>query len=344
MAGKICNISPYISAQSEGMYGSSSLKDLETAMQMMYMYFTNPRIDDAGYASYMEQLSSELKLKSLSPEAVFSDSVQFLMAGRSERRKPQTLAMLDKINRDEALKIYKERFEDAGQFTFVFVGKIDEEKLKPLVEKYIGSLPSKKGKETPADEGIKYPAGKNEKIVKKGMEPKAQVSIYYNGDFEYTPENRLRSRALTMLANIKLRESLREDKGGVYGVGCYIQPEAYPTGRYKMGISFGCDPTRADELINAAYKVIDEIKSGGANATDLNKVKETLRREFESDTKENNYWMSLIRNNVMYGENYEGYLNFLNMVEAIKGEDFKGLADKYFNANNRFVFKLMPEK
>lgn len=344
MAGKICNISPFIQAQYEGMYGSSSLKDLETAMQMMYMYFTNPRIDDAGYASYMEQLSNELKLKSLSPEAVFSDSVQFLMAGRSERRKPQTIAMLDKINRDEALKIYKERFEDAGQFTFVFVGKIDEEKLKPLVEKYIGSLPSKKGKETPADEGIKYPTGKIEKVVKKGMEPKSQVMIYYNGDFEYNAENRLRARALTMLANIKLRESLREDKGGVYGVGCFVQPEAYPTGRFKLGISFGCDPTRADELINAAYKVIDEIKAGGANATDLNKVKETLRREFESDTKENNYWMSLIRNNTMYGENYEGYLNFLTMVEAIKGEDFKALADKYFSKNNRFVFKLMPEK
>jgi zinc protease len=344
LTGKICNVSPSISTISEGFNGSSSVADVETALQMIYLYFTAPRIDDEGYNTFMEQKKTMLQTQGSVPESVFMDTVRYVMSGRSPRRQPETLAGLKDINRDRALAIYKERFSDASQFTFVFVGKIDMEKFKPMVEKYIGGLPAPKVKETYADEGIRYPQGKNEKLIKKGTAPKAMVNIMYTGDFNWTPENRLKARALSMLANIKLRENLREDKGGVYGVGCGVRPEHYPVSRFQTYIGFGCDPNRADELIKASFEVIDGIRKNGCEAVNLQKVKETLKREFESDSKENDYWLSLIQNNYMNGEKFEGYKNFNAMVDALQSDDFKALASLYFNDASRNVFKMVPEK
>jgi len=343
LQGKIVQVSPMIGDVTEGMSGSCSPKDLETMMQLIYLYFTSPRQDQTAFNAMKQQWLSFLQNRENSPEAVFSDTVAYAMSGYDFRSRPMRASMLDDIKLDKAIEIYKERFADAGGFTFVFVGNFKPETLRPLVEIYLGGLPSKKRNESFRNVDKPSPKGNLNITVKKGTEPKSAVNMKFPGKFEFNRHNRNEMNALMKLVGIKLRENLREDKGGVYGVSANVSMEHFPEEKYVITIGFGCAPENAEKLIAAALAEIEDVKKNGCSDANLTKVKETFIRERETYLRENNFWLGAILQSDMNKENIQDLLQYTTWVNSLKSEDFKRLAEKYFDLAEYKRFMLMPE-
>ena len=344
LTGKVANVSPIVSEIQQGFNGSCAPKDLETMLQMLYQYFMAPRKDETAFKSLMEKQKGFLQNRNSDPNSIFRDTIMYAMSQYNYRYRPMTVDMLKEINPDRAFEIYKERFSDASNFTFFFVGNFKPDELKPMVETYIGGLPAPKKNESWKDLGITPPKGLVVKTVKKGIEPKSSVILRFTMPFDYNRKNRNDINALMKLVNIKLRESLREDKSGVYGVGCSASPKHYPKQSLEVTISFGCAPKNVDSLIIAAFAVINKIKNDGCNDKDLTKIKELSIRERETGLKENSFWLGVLNSNYMNGENILDLLSYTDFINNLKGEDFKRFANQYLKSENFAKFILMPEK
>jgi zinc protease len=344
LAGKVVAVTPYVNELYEGVNASCSPKDVETALQLIYLSFTAPRKDSAGFQSYRQRLQAVLENLSRSPEYTFQDTVQQTLSGYHPRRPSFTKDFLDKVSLDKAYSIYQNRFADASDFTFFVVGKYDTATLKPLLAKYLGGLPSIKRKENWRDVGVKPPKGLIEKTIKKGVEPKSLVNISFDGDFVWNDDNRFALSTLMETLNIKLREVMREDKGGVYGVSASASPSRIPKQRYSIQVEFGCAPDRVDELVKTVYAQIDSVKLVGLGKDYVNKVKETRRRQHETNLKENSYWMGALQNLYMNGDPVEKQLNVVKASEKLTPALIKQSAQKYFGTKNRVKVVLVPEK
>ena len=344
LAGKVVAVTPYVNELYEGVNASCSPKDLETALQLVYLSFTAPRKDSAGFMSYKQRLQAVLENFSRSPEFTFQDTLQRTLSGYHPRRPSFTKEFLDRMNLDKAYSIYQNRFADASDFTFLIVGKFDTATIKPLLAKYLGSLPALKRKEMWKDVGVKPPTGLIEKVVKKGVEPKSLVSISYSGDFKWTDENRFALNTMIEALNIKLREVMREDKGGVYGVEVDANESRIPKQRYNIRIQFGCAPDRVDELVKTVYEQIDSVKMTGLGEDYVNKVKEARRRQHEINLKENSFWMGVLENIYTENESAEKQLDVVKATEKLTPQLIKETAKTYFSTKNRVKVVLVPEK
>jgi zinc protease len=248
------------------------------------------------------------------------------------------------VNPQKALAFYKDRFADASDFTFVFVGNVDTLTLKPLVEKYLASLPSLGRKETFKDNSGSPPKGVVEKVVHKGVEPKANTLFEFTGTCEYTPENRIILRAMVELFQIKLNETLREQLGGVYspsaGGGC----SRIPRQAYSVQVQFNSSPDNVEKLSKSVFALIDTLKTKGPEQADVDKVKEELLRAHEVEVKQNAYWMSNILARDAAGEDVAGLgEGYTAMIKSLTGAQIQAAAKKYFDTNNYARFVLLPE-
>ena len=344
MAGKQANVTPSISELSEGFDGSAAPQDLEMMMQMLNLYFTAPRKDKDAFEALKAKDIASVENNLLSPESVFADTIQKVMSCGNYRTRTLTKAILDEINLDDAYRIYKERFADAGDFTFFFVGNIDEATFKPLVEQYIASLPSKGKKEMWIDRKIETPKGIVKRTVKKGVEPKSAVRLAYTGPYDWSVKSRTEARAVMNILNIMMRETMREDKGGVYGVGAGFNPIHYPTSKYQIGIGFGCAPENVDMLISTAKEQIAILKKDGPSKVNLDKTKETMHREMETNLRNNGYWLNVMNTYYTNGDSYADFLKIDKIIDGITPQMVKELTNKYFNDANYDEFTLYPEK
>lgn len=343
MTGKVARISPYISELYEGMNGMYSPKDAETAFQVMNLFFTAPRKDEKMFKNVLQQQRGFIENMSKSPEAAFRDSVMVALYNNHPRRQPTKVETLDKINPDRSFEIYKDRFADAGDFTFFFVGNIDEKTFKPLVETYIASLPTKGRKETWKDPNINPTTASLDKTIKRGIEPKSQVQLTYLGDYKYTRKDNFEMLALVKLLDIKLREKIREEKGGTYGVSVQPSLVKYPKERYQLTVSFGCAPEKVPELMDAAIKEVESVLATGSDDKNLVKIKETFLRERETNLKENRFWLSYVSQAYQNGQDVMDINKYNEWVNALKGSDFKRLAKKYIKKGKLVKFTLKPD-
>ena len=346
LAGKTANVYTYISELTEGVGGSTTPKDLETALQLMYAYITQPRRDDEVVKSFLKNQKELIanSLKTLTPEKVFGDSVMTTLYQKNFRRMPTKPEDIDKVNIDRAMEIYKERFSDMSDFTFVFVGNFEVEKIKPLLEKYIGGLPSTKRQESYKDLNISKVRGKVEKNIYKGLEDKASVNLQFNGNFGYTEEENINLDALTEVLNIKLTEKLREEAGGVYTPSIRSSYEKLPKPTYNLTIAFGCSPANAEKLVKMTLEEIEKIKANGPVKGDVEKVIAEEKRSTELQVKENGFWNSYLLEQYSDGED----LNFINrygkeLIDKISIESIKKAANQ-FCGENLAKFVLLPEK
>ena len=346
LAGKTANVYTYISELTEGVGGSTTPKDLETALQLMYAYITQPRRDDEVVKSFLKNQKELIanSLKTLTPEKVFGDSVMTTLYQKNFRRMPTKPEDIDKVNIDRAMEIYKDRFSDMSDFTFVFVGNFEVEKIKPLLEKYIGGLPSTKRQESYKDLNISKVRGKVEKNIYKGLEDKASVNLQFNGNFGYTEEENINLDALTEVLNIKLTEKLREEAGGVYTPSIRSSYEKLPKPTYNLTIAFGCSPANAEKLVKMTLEEIEKIKANGPVKGDVEKVIAEEKRSTELQVKENGFWNSYLLEQYSDGED----LNFINrygkeLIDKISIESIKKAANQ-FCGENLAKFVLLPEK
>jgi zinc protease len=285
-----------------------------------------------------------LQNRSVSPEAAFSDTTQVTLANYHYRARPWTSALMNEVHLDKAVSIYKDRFSDFSDFIFFFVGSFNVDSIKTLVEKYLAPLPSLDRKETWKDIGLEPPKGVIDKQVKKGIEPKSSVILAFNGPFEWSQQNRYNFNSMLDMLNIKLREVLREDKGGTYGVGISGSPSPYPRQEYSISVRWGCDPNRVDELVKACIQQIDSAKLKPFDPIYVEKVRETQRRSYEVNLKQNGFWLNNLRSYYINNENPEMILNYPKLVENLNAVSIQNAVKKYFDMDNYVKVVLYPEK
>ncbi|MES2005724.1 MAG: insulinase family protein [Bacteroidota bacterium] len=343
LTGKNCSVSASMNATMQGMNGFSTVKDLETAFQLLYGKFMAPRKDPDMFNVMLQQFKASLDNKDKDPVSVFSDSVSYIMSNYHPRRKPVTVNDLQQLNLDRAMAIYKERFANAGQFLFTFVGNFNTDSIKPLIEKYVASLPGSLQKDNWKDVGLRYPTGQVNKIIRKGKENKASVRLYFTGNTSYSETDDQQLGQLCKALAIRLREVLREDAGGVYGVGVNGGINREPVSNYSIGIQFGCAPENVDKLVNLVLDEIRNTKANGITQTNVDKILAEQTRALESEVKENSYWRYRLEQQFFRNADPLKILEAPQRIKQFTVERSKALANQYFNENNFVKLVLLPE-
>lgn len=343
MSGKNASVSPVIADRGQGISGVTTPKDLETALQLVYAYFTEPRKDTAIFKGIIEKSRAALSNRSNDPGSVFSDTVSAVLGNYNVRRTGPSIAKLNQVNLGRAFAIYKERFSDAGNFTFTFVGNIDTNSIKPLLEKYLGSLPSSGIHQQARDLGIHIPAGKIEKTVYKGSEPQASVLLVYSGKYEYSPENNVRLDALKEALEIRLLQRLREEESGVYTPGVSAVTSKFPQTRYAFFIRFGCAPQNVDKLVASTLDEIGKLRTEGPLKENVDKWRAETKTSFEPNLKTNGFWLGYISAQLQNQDDLGTVNRYRAILDGVAPNDVKTMAVKYLGGDNFIKLVLKPE-
>ena len=357
LTGKVASARPFISSFEEGVTGSGSPQDLETMFQLIYMTFTAPRADPEYFEVFNTRNRAGLQNRDASPAVAFNDAINRIMTQDALRSRPVTVETLDHTDLDGSLAFYQDRFEDASDFTFIFVGNIDLDVMRPLVERYLGGLPSTNRVETWRDLGERPPRGVIEEIVRKGLEPQSQTRLFFTGSIDYGDRSqRLGIAVMTSVLQTRLREVLREELGGTYSVSVGSSFSWRPAGQYRLSISFGSDPERADELLAAVYEEIDRLKSSPPDEAEVNDVLEAQRRTWETNQESNSWWLSVLDGRYRYlldqsdGRYPSGDVLLETLptygadLDALTPPRIQELARRYFDQDNRVRVTLLPEQ
>ncbi len=344
LSDKVVRVSPYIGELTEGFNGSAAPQDLETLLQLVYLYFTNPRQDKTAFSSYIKRMKGVLENRSASPESAFQDTIQVTMASHHPRKRPMTAELLDEADYKQVHRIFKKRFGDPSNFIFYFVGNFNSKEMKPLIEKYIGGLPTVERNETWKNLNINAPRGVVEKVVKKGSDPKSIVFMKYHGNFEYNWKNKIDIDALGEILTTKLLESIREDESGVYSIGAYPGYDHFPDSKFGMTIYFGCAPDNVDKLVEGVYVEIDKLMKDGPSDVDLGKAQEKLLRERETNLRENRFWLNTLRNFDYHGSNPDDFDKYNDYVKSLSTDHLMKAAHNYFTKENFAKIVLKPEE
>jgi zinc protease len=344
LTGKVVSVEPFITDIEEGVGGGGSSKDLETMFQLIYLTFTQPRTDPGIFTVMVNQTKIMLANRQSSPEYNFIITRDTTLSQNHFRARPMTPELIDQLNLDKSLAFYKDRFSDASDFTFIFVGSFGEAAIRPLVEQYLGGLPATGRKETWKNVGINPPRGVIEKRVEKGIEPKSRVSINFTGAFQYDQTQRVAIRAMSMVLETRLREMLRERLGGTYSVGVSADYSKLPDAEYKVTIDFGCSPDRTEGLIKTVFEEIDRLKTTGPTDKQVSDVREALLRSFETNIKQNGYWLNQIVGKYEYGEEPESLLLVPEFYKKLTVPVVQTAARTYLDTHNYVQVTLFPAK
>ena len=342
LAGKAVRVSPSIESLRERMSGDASPKDVETLFQLIYLYFTQPRKDSAAFVAYQNRIKGFLANRSASPMAAFRDTLRVTMAQGHARARPWTAALLEELDLNESYDFYRDRFADASDFTFVFVGSFDLDSVKPLVQTWLGGLPSIARHESWRDVGMDPPSGMIRKVVRKGIEPQSRTQILFTGAFEYNHANRQALQSLAEALQIRLRDVMREDLGGTYSVGVSRVSYKYPEEEYRISITFGSAPERVEELVAVVFREIEEFRTAGPTPEEAESAREILRRRRETDLKENVWWAWRLLSSEFHEEDPRDLTSF-KWIDGISVEMIRSVAERYLRTDNYVQVSLYPE-
>jgi zinc protease len=280
---------------------------------------------------------------SASPNAAFRDTVSVTMSQHNFRARPLTPALLDEVNLDRALAIYRDRFADASGFTFFIVGNFSVDSIKPLVQRYLGGLPSLNRHETGRDVGIAPPTGVVEKTVRRGVEPVSQTFMAFTGPFQYSQQNAYVLGSLGQVLTMRLTDRMREALGGTYSVNAGAGASRDAPQRFTATVQFGSAPERAAELTKAVLDEIQKIKDSGVTAADLTKVKEQQLRARETAMRQNGFWTGQLSGAYLYGDDPRDVLKYPDMVNGLTSAMLRDAARLYFKGDNYVHVTLLPE-
>ncbi len=344
LAGKEVSVAPVIKMLTQGLEGSSNVSDIETLFQLINLNFTHPRFDESAFSSYITRMRSQLDNKNVSPESAFSDTLRFVTANYHPRMKPLTKEMLDEAKFSRIEQICKERFANPGAFTYFFVGKIDTVKFKPLVEKYLASLTAGKKAEKWVDLGVRKPQGVVEKIVRKGKESKSIQYIIFHGKLNYVTKDMIELDAISKILSTRLLESIREDKSSVYSIGAQPGMNKLPVSEYDVTIYYGTSPEKLKELKASIFGIIQDLIKNGPKQEEVDKAREKIKREHETNLRENNYWEATLKSYYLNKNgDFKTFKEFDSVVAGLNQKSLKAGASRIFNFKNYISVALMPE-
>jgi len=343
LAGKAVFVSPFVGAYQEGIRGQASPQDLETMFQLTYLYFTAPRRDPQAFEAFKSNARAQLANRGANPATAFRDTLVATMSQHHPRSRPLVPAIVDSLDLDRSLAVYRDRFADASDFTFVLVGALTLEQTRPLVERYLANLPALRRAEQWRDIGLKPPAGVVEREVKRGIEPKSQTELVFSGPFPFSREERFVLRSLADVLDIKLREQLREELSGTYGVSVTPAATRIPREEYTLSVSFGSAPDRVSQLLAAVFAQIDTLQRQGAAEKDLAKIRETTIRSRETSLRENDFWLGQLAAAEQNGDDPRNIVDPSALLPLLTPERIRQAALRYLDRKNYVRVTLIPE-
>ena len=302
LTGRAVNVQPVIGPFEEGLSGGSSRDDLETMFELMYLMVTSPRRDAKIFAALQEQMRTSLANQAGTPEAAFGEALSRALSQDHPRARGIRTDAVPRMDMEKSLAFYKDRFADASDFTFVFAGRFTVDEMRPLVERFLASLPATRRKETWKDSGIRPPRGVVERVVEKGLEPKGRTVLVFTGDM---PVDRTRSVALVAMAEVlqaRLRDAIREELGGTYSINVGSSAARVPVGQYTVSVDFTSDPARADALVARVFEEMRRLKTTGPTDRQVQDVKAGLLRDFEINIRQNAYLVGQLAQRYQSGE------------------------------------------
>ena len=333
LTGKAASVSPYLSDYNNGFYGSASPKDLETLMQLIYLNFTSPRYDESDFGVAMDRVKSQYVNLRSNPMFILQENLFNTLYGNNPRRQALTYESLDEVRFEDIKAIDDILFSNPSDFVFTFVGNIDMAEFKSLAEKYLGSLPKSKKSLTWLDDGVRHPHGVVENRFTTTMQmPKTTVVYVYTGQIPYTIKHSLVIETLSQILDIRYMESIREEKGGTYGVSTIAMTEYTPVECYRLMVLFDTDPKLADELMEIVDLEINNIAENGVRAEDLAKIKEFFAKQHPDEIKQNSYWSNTI--GTFHNSGYDFTTGYMDVVNSITSEDLQAMAKLILEENN----------
>jgi zinc protease len=343
LAGKSASVNVNISGWTQGLNGSSNIKDVETLLQLTYLYFTAPRKDEGAYTTLMDAIKNQLKNLTSEPSYVMSLRTITARYGDNPRMKEMTVEDAENLNYDRIIEIYKEIFANPGSFTFTFVGTIDEATLKPLVEQYLASLPSGNKDAKYKDVKADIRKGKFEDIFEQEMKtPKTSVFELYSGTLKRDQKTQIALSALKQILDIVYVRTIREEAGGTYGVRAQAGISRIPEGQTTLQMTFDTDPERASSIAPIVDREVKNIAEKGPGDADFQKVKEYMVKKFQEDEKQNSYWVGVLSAYHFYGE--DNYSNYLPIVNALTKDDIKAVTKQLISQSNFIEVIMNPKK
>ena len=344
MTGKIARVNPYIGQTTEGLRGNTTPKDLEYLFQMVHAYFTDLNFDPEAFEGFKQKQSSFFKNMASQPMNFFQQ--EFYTYLNKENPRFNGIMPTDKSWAETDYKLaydkYKERFANAADFEFFFVGNVDDKTIEAFASKYLASLPATASKEKTVDLGYRMLKGDLKKVVNKGTDPKSNVTIMFYGEAKYSSKEALALEALGEVLTIKLVEQLRESESGVYGVSARGGMNKVPYGSFSFNIGFPCGPDNAEKLTASALNELQKIIANGPEEKDVAKYKEGELADYRKDSKENRFWLTNFTRSFLYGSNPENALKYEAEVNAITAKDIQEVAKKYLT-KDKVIGMLMPE-
>ncbi len=344
LAGKKVSLSPNLSGLSEGFSGSSTPKDFETLLQLVYLFFEQPRFDQEAHDALMTRYEAYIANMQKEPRKIMSDSLSNIMANYHPRARNLDAQFLKEVNMEQIENIYRDRMKDAGDFTFFIVGNIADDSVKILVEKYLGSLTDDPRTEKWIDRNIRVPKGETLKKIEIPMTtPKANVNIHFVKPVTFSAKNNMAMNVLEGILDLRYTETVREDEGGTYGVGIGASFSKFPVEEASLHINFDCDPLKADHLKPIIYREIEKIIAEGPTEVDFDKTIKNILKDREQAREHNSFWMNSLFSYYDLGINFSDPANYEDLLKSMTREDIQQFARNFIENTNKVEVVFLPK-
>lgn len=345
LAGKTASISFSLQETHEEFNGQTNPDDMETLFQLIYLAFSRPRKDQEAFRFVIENEKNRVRNYRNIPRYVFYDTLVKTTTMNNPRSVPfPSEEQLNRVDFDVMYRILRERTRNAADYTFIFVGNFSIPTIQPLIEKYIGALSFSNEKEKCLDVDPDFPPTTTKVLLHKGKEQQSRVAIVMNAPFKYNTFAEMQLSMIVEILSIKLRESMREEQGGVYGVSVSHSVRMKPDPEYVINIGFGCAPENVDTLIATIFSEIHTLRTKEPQNADVLKVKALAVRNMETAIKDNTYWMNSIKHKYLYNKELVARETYNKMVNAVTPTMLKKAANLYFKPEHYVCVVLKPEE
>ena len=344
LQGKAVGVRPVIGPYEQGLSGGSSREDIESMFQLIHLTMTAPRRDPSIFKAYQSQIRTALAGQATTPDFAFSQELARAVSQNHPRARALEAGSIDRMDLDKSLEFYRQRFGNAAGFTFVFAGSFTVESIRPLVERYLASLPSTGAAVSWKDNGVRPPRGVVERVVKQGIEPKSRTLLLFTGPMDV---NRAEAVALTAMAEVlqtRLRDAIREDLGATYNIAAGASASRVPVGQYSVSIDFSNDPARMDAVMKRVLDEIAAFRNSGPTPQQVQDIKAALERDFESNSRQNEFLAGQIAQRYQTGEPVESVWRTPDLYKALTAQQIHDAARKYLDLANYIRITLKPEK
>jgi zinc protease len=344
LQGRAVGVQPVIGPYEHGLSGGSSREDLEAMFQLIHLTMTAPRRDPTIFSALQSQMRTALAGQTDAPDYAFGRELARVLSQDHPRSRALEGGSIDQMDLDKSIAFYRARFGNAAGFTFVFAGSFTADSIRPLVARYLASLPATGQADTWKDNGIRPPRGVVERVVARGIEPKSRTVLVFTGPMDVNREQAVAITAMADVLQTRLRDAIREELGATYNIAAGASAGRVPVAQYSVSIDFTSDPARIDALTRRVLDEVAAFRENGPTPRQLQDVKAGMARDFESNSRQNAFLAGQIAQRYQTGEPVESLWQMPDLFRALTAQQIHDAARKYLDTNNYVRVTLKPGK